>query len=241
MARYYGVVNDGKVRSAASAASGLAPEALGSLFGANLASGTAQAAKQPLPLSLGGVAMTITDSSGAQRSAPLVYVSPGQINFQVPEGVAGGPATFSVGGQSLAATVQPVAPGLFSVSATGTGVAAALAVTVQTANPQMQSPVTVFACGSAGCTSTPISWGLDQQVYVSFYGTGIRNRSSQANVNVTICGVAAPVQYAGAAPGFAGLDQVNVSLPRALQGSGECIVALTVDGQSSNEVTISVK
>jgi uncharacterized protein (TIGR03437 family) len=83
--------------------------------------------------------------------------------------------------------------------------------------------------------------GTDRAVYVSFYGTGIRNRSALANVAVTIGGVSAPVQYAGAAPVYAGLDQVNVLLPLALQGRGESNVVLTVDGAISNEVTINVR
>jgi uncharacterized protein (TIGR03437 family) len=76
---------------------------------------------------------------------------------------------------------------------------------------------------------------------VSFYGTGIRNRSSLGNVTVTIHGVSIPALYAGPAPDYVGLDQVNVGLPLSLRGSGESNVALTVDGQTSNVVTINVR
>ena len=87
----------------------------------------------------------------------------------------------------------------------------------------------------------PIDLGVDQPVYVSFYGTGIRNRTSLANVTLTIHGVSAPVLYAGPAPNYLGLDQVNVGLPLALRGGGEVDVVLTVDGQDSNVVTIAVR
>ena len=117
--------------------------------------------------------------------------------------------------------MQAVAPTLFSMSGNGSGVAAALAVAVQAGNPQVQSPVPVFQCGGTGCVSVPIDLGVDRPVYVSFYGTGIRNRSSLANVTVTINGVSVPVLYAGAAPDYVGLDQVNVGLPLTLRGSGE--------------------
>jgi len=86
-----------------------------------------------------------------------------------------------------------------------------------------------------------LALGVDQPVYVSFYGTGIRNRSSLDKVAVTINGVNLPALYAGAAPNFEGLDQVNVGLPLTLRGSGEVNVSLTVDGQTSNVVTINVR
>jgi uncharacterized protein (TIGR03437 family) len=246
MARYYGVIDGGSgIQSAAAPSSAIAPGSLASLYGQNLAAATAQAGPLPLPVSLGGVTLAVTDSTGVQRNAPLLYVSPSQINFLLPDGIAPGAATFAVAGgtaaQSFTATVQPVAPTLFSMSGTGSGVAAALAVAVQAGNPQLQSPVPVFQCGDLGCVSVPIALGLDQPVYVSFYGTGIRNRSSLGNVTVTINGVSVPALYAGPAPNYVGLDQVNVGLPLALRGSGEVNVALAVDGQTSNVVTINVR
>jgi uncharacterized protein (TIGR03437 family) len=246
MARYYGVINGGSgIQSAAAPSSAIAPGSLASLYGQNLAVAIAQAGLLPLPISLGGVTLVITDSAGMQWNAPLLYVSPSQINFLVPDNIALGTATFAVAGgtaaQSFTATVQTVAPTLFSMSGTGSGVAAALAVAVQAGNPQLQSPVPVFQCGNTGCVSVPLDLGVDQALYVSFYGTGIRNRSSLARVTVTINGVSVPVLYAGPAPNYVGLDQVNVGLPLALRGSGEANVVLTVDGQNSNLVTINVR
>ena len=87
----------------------------------------------------------------------------------------------------------------------------------------------------------PVALGADHTVYVSFYGTGIRNHSALSKVTVTIGGVEAPVQYAGAAPGFVGLDQVNVLVPLTLQGRGESNLVVTADGVISNMVTINVR
>lgn len=246
MARYYGVIDGGSgIQSAAAPSSAIAPGSLGSLYGQNLAVVIAQAGALPLPISLGGVTLAVTDSAGVQRNAPLLYVSPGQINFLVPDNIAPGAATFTVAGgavtQSFPAAVQPVAPTLFSMSGTGSGVAAALAVAVQAGNLQLQFPVPVFQCGNAGCVSVPMDVGVDRPLYVSFYGTGIRNRSSLANVTVTINGIRLPALYAGPVADFAGLDQVNVGLSLALRGSGESNVVLTVDGQTSNVVTINVQ
>jgi len=246
MARYYGVINGGSgIQSAAAPSSAIAPGSLASLFGQNLAAATAQAGVPPLPISLGGVTLAVTDSAVVQRNAPLLYVSPGQINFLVPDNIASGAATFAVAGgaveQSFTAAVQPVSPTLFSMSGTGSGVAAALAVAVQAGNPQLQFPVPVFQCGDTGCVAVPMDLGVDRPLFVSFYGTGIRNRSSLANVTVTINGVRLPALYAGPVADFAGLDQVNVGLSLALRGSGESSVVLTVDGQTSNAVSINVQ
>ena len=244
MARYYGVI-DGGIQSSAAPSAAIAPGSLASLFGQNLAAVTAQAGSLPLPSSLGGVTLSVTDSAGVSQTAGLLYVSPGQINFLVPDSVASGTVSLAVAGgagaQSFTGEVLPVAPALFSMSGTGSGVAAALAVAAQAANPQVQTPVPVFQCGATGCTSVPIVLSADQPVYVSFYGTGIRNRSAPANVTVTINAMSLPVQYAGASPNYAGLDQVNVALPLALRGSGETKVFVTLDGQASNIVMINIQ
>ena len=241
MGRYYGAIAGGAVQSAAAPSGAVAPDSLASLYGANLAPGVAQASAQPLPLALGGVALSVTDAAGVGRAAPLLYVSPGQINFLVPDGTAAGLATLVVAGQTFTAAIQPVAPTLFSMNGAGSGVAAATAIMVQAANPLLQTSVPVFQCAGANCASVPIVLGGDTLVYVSFFGTGIRNRSSLANVAMTINGIGVPVLYAGPAPGFTGLDQVNAALVLSLRGSGESNVVLTVDGLASNTVTINVQ
>ncbi len=246
MGRYYGAIAaPGPVLSSAAPIPVVAPGSLASLYGSNLAPGIAQAAMQPLPAALGGVTLTVTDSTGAARPAPLLYVSASQVNFLVPDGAAQGVASLALtsGGvtQTFQVSIQPITPALFTMSGTGTGVAAATAIQVQAANPQLQSPVQVFQCGAAGCVAMPIALGVDTPVFLTLYGTGIRNRSSLANVTVTVAGVSAPVLYAGPAPNFSGLDQVNVSLPLSLRGSGESTVSLTVDGQTANYVIIDIQ
>jgi len=248
MARYYQVNSAFTVQSAASGAAVVAPDSLASIYGSQLAGTTAHAPSIPLPTTLGGISLTVTDTTGTERTAGLIHVSPGQINFLVPAGTAPGIATFTIkGGASPIAAggnVQSTAPALFSMNGNGMGVAAATAIRVQVPNPQIQSPVQVFQCTNSGCTSTPIDVGLDTPVILSLYGTGIRNRSSPStltNVTVSIHGINVPVRYAGAQPDFPGLDQVNVDLPLNLRGSGESNVVLTVDGRASNAVTVNIK
>lgn len=246
MARYYGVIADtADAQSAAAPVGAVAMNSAASLYGTNLASGEAKALMQPLPEMLGGTSVTLTDSAGVARTAPLFYASPSQINFLVPEGTATGVATATVadGGstQTFQVAVEAVAPALFTMDGTGSGVAAATALQVQASNTQLQSPVPVFQCGTSGCAAVPIALGVDTPIFLSLYGTGIRGRSSLASVTVTINGVTAPALYAGPAPGFAGLDQVNVGLSLNLRGSGICNVTVTVDGHTSNAVTIDIQ
>jgi len=99
----------------------------------------------------------------------------------------------------------------------------------------------VFTCSGSVCSPVPIRVADNTQVYISFYGSGIRNRSSVGNVTCTIGGIRVPVLYAGAQTEFAGLDQVNVEIPKALRGRGEVPVIVTVDGQTTNTVTISIR
>ena len=245
MARYYGVVPPMAVQSAAAPNAAVTPESIASVFGTNLAATAEQANSQPPPPSLGGATLTVTDSAGTAAVAPLMYVSPAQINFVVPSGLASGTATFTIanGEATLSTTgmIQSVAPTLFSMSADGRGVAAANAIESPANSPQQQSAVSVFQCAAAGCVSTPIQLSANANVYLILYGTGIRNRSSLANVTANINGTNVQVLYAGPQPGFEGLDQVNLALPVSLSGSGEVNIVLTVDGQISNVVTVNIQ
>ena len=134
-----------------------------------------------------------------------------------------------------------MAPTIFSIDGSGSGLAAATALTVQTANPQVQSSVPVFQCAPAMCVAVPIQLGTDTSTYLTLYGTGIRNRTSLENVTATVKGTSVSVLYAGPAPGFTGLDQVNVVLSLALRGGGDSAVVLKVDGQVSNSVTVNIQ
>ncbi len=246
MARYYGLQESIVVQSAAAPISVVAPASLGSIFGANLASTTRQAASQPLPLSLGGVSVTVQDATGNSVPVPLLFVSPGQINFLMPPVLAPGIATFTIAngsGPPLTAigAVGQVAPALFSMSGDGSGIAAATAIRVNAGQPAQQSPVTLFDCSKSPCQAVPVDVGTDTPVYLTLYATGIRNRSSLANVLVTINGTSVPVLYAGPQPDFSGLDQINVPLTLNLRGSGTANIVLKVDQHPANTVTVAVQ
>lgn len=243
MARFYGLQESSVVASSAAAVSVVAAGSLASIYGANLAS-TTQQASLPLPLSLGGVGITVQDSAGKSTSASLLYVSTGQINFLIPSALTTGVATFTIdNGTGTPVTaigaVGQVGPTLFSMTGTGSGVAAATALRIPAGGPA--TTLNVFNCSSSPCEGVPIDVTGNAPVYLTLYGTGIRNRSSLDNVLVTINGVAVPVLYAGPQPTFAGLDQINVQLTPDLRGSGASNIEVKVDRHQANGVSITIQ
>jgi uncharacterized protein (TIGR03437 family) len=223
----------------------IAPDSIASALGRGIGASTESARSLPLPTTLSGVSVQMTDSLKASVLDPLLYVAPNQINFFVPDSVAIGTATVKIlNGDStppsITVQVANVAPGLFTANGAGTGVAAAIAIRRLIAT-QTDTAVPVYHCDANGCSSTPLDLAADAQVFLELYGTGIRRRSSLANVSATIGGVSAQVLFAGPQGQFPGLDQVNVALPQNLQKHGEQDLVLTVDGQAANTVRVNVK
>jgi uncharacterized protein (TIGR03437 family) len=229
--------------SAASDAANLSPESLASAFGSNLASDTAAAQDLPWPASLGGVTVQVKDSAGTSRPAGLLFVSPGQINFQIPTGTALGPAIVSVKTGSVTLTAQVpitrVAPALFAIDAAGLAAATAIRVPIAT---EFAAPLALFDCssGPANCSLIPIRLGADAMVYVSLYGTGIHGYAQKTPIRVDIGDDTVYAMYAGPQGQFPGLDQVNIALPLTLRGAGTVDVTVTVDGMTSNPVKLGV-
>ena len=213
-------------------------------FGTNLTSATL-VATQPLPTSLGGVTVQITDSGGNTQGAQIYYVTPSAVCFLVPPGTASGIATVAIasstGSFTGGAQIDSVAPGVYTANASGSGVAAALAAIYGASGTV--TPQSVFNCpsGAGSCVSVPMSLGgPSDNLIVSLYGTGWRNSAMQ-NTWARIGGVPSTVQYIGPVAGAPGLDQVNLFVPRSLAGSGEVPVVLTTNGQTANTVTISLQ
>lgn len=224
-----------------------ATSAITSAFGSNLATATMVANTTPLPIQLAGTSVKVKDSAGTERFAPLFFVSPTQINYQLPPGTATGLATImmtSANGNSIIeqGIIFTTNPGLFTADASGAGLAAAVAFRVKAGGAQSYEPVARFDSAQNGFVAMPIDLGpATDQVFLLLFGTGIRNNSTSLPVTARIGGVNAPVGFAGAQGEFVGLDQVNVQLPRGLAGRGEVEVVLTVDAQTANAVKISIK
>ncbi len=101
----------------------VAPVSMASLYGTNLAFFTRSTPTVDLPSTLAGASLTVTDSAGVSRPAPLIYVSPSQINFVIPAGTAPGTATVTSGAASGTVQVANAAPGIFTVGGTNTAAA----------------------------------------------------------------------------------------------------------------------
>jgi uncharacterized protein (TIGR03437 family) len=152
--------------------------------------------------------------------------------------VTSGDGTVSTG----LALVKAVAPSLFTANGNGQGVAAAVAVRVKADGSQQLEPVAQFDVAQNRFIARPLDLGPEtEQVFLILFGTGIRQRSSLSAVIATIGGAYAEVSFAGAQGDFAGLDQVNVRVPRSLAGRGEIDVLLTVEAQMANAVRVNIK
>jgi uncharacterized protein (TIGR03437 family) len=233
------------VSAASYAGPALAPDSIASGFAPGIAPITAAAETGPLPTSLGGVSLRLTDSANKAHSVPLFFVSPAQINFEVPAGAAAGPATISVfrGPQLMfsgSTLISATAPAIFTANSDGRGVAAAIAVHAKPDGSQSWQYVFDPEVAYGSRAPAPIRMGLaDETAFLLLFGTGIRGCRQLSSVRATIAGIPAVVEYAGPQSDFAGLDQVNIRIPRDLP-NGEAEVVLTVEGQRANIVTVSI-
>src|SRR5581483_955438 len=235
------------VNAASYAKDSLAAGAIAALFGTGFSATTSIATTLPLLTVLAGATLQLTDSGGAARECPLFFVSPTQINFQIPPQASTGPALLKVNKQdgissTMIAYISPVAPSLFSADASGGGLAAALALRVKADGSQSYEPVARFDATQNRMVAVPMEFGGEtDQLFLVLFGTGVRSRSSLANVKCVVGVGPMEVTYAGEQGSFAGLDQVNLRLDRSLAGLGETSVALMVDGKSANPVKVSFR
>jgi uncharacterized protein (TIGR03437 family) len=235
------------LNAASYGAAPLAAQGFATIFGTNLSKAPAQATTTALPITLGGMSVTITDSSGTNQPAQLDYVSPTQMNVLMPKNLAIGSATLTVssasGTTTYPATVAAISPSLFTADSSGSGAPAAFALSFAagSSTPQVL-PVASCIGTPAVCAASPINLSAaSTKVYLELFGTGIRGRSSLAGVSVSLGGVLLDVTYAGPQSTFAGLDQVNVLLDRSLIGQGQLPLQMVVDGVAANPVVVDIE
>ena len=222
----------------------LAPDSLVAAFGANLATVVRAAETLPLPTELAGTTVTVRDSQGTSRLASLLFVSPNQVNYVMPSGLADGIANITIkNGDGLAvesvSEISAVAPGLFAADSTGKGAAAAFVVRVRENGEQVYEPVWRYNAETQTFVLLPISLrNSTEQVYLILFATGIRHLTALQDVTVKVAETEMPATYAGPAPRFEGLDQLNVLLPPGLRGYGEQSVLLRVKDKTTNAVKV---
>ena len=204
----------------------LAPRTLIAIYGANLAEQTAGASGGSFPLQLSDAQVLANGSA-----LPLYYVSPTQINAVLPADTSGLlqlTVQNSTGKHTINIYLEAAAPALFTQDSSGTGQAAARKASdeslVTADNPL--HPGDAVALFATGLGLTAPSNGLDVAVQ---------------QPTVTVAGTNCPVSFAGAAPGFVGLDQINCTIPSGITPTASTPVVVTSGNRSSNTATLAIQ
>jgi uncharacterized protein (TIGR03437 family) len=155
------------------------------------------------------------------QPAQVLAAFPFQVNARVPVGIAPGSAALQVNGPlgttTQSVTILSAAPGIF---------------------------VIVNQDGTLNSPSNPAARGG----FVSIYGTGLGATVAQgslqaasASVTVVVGGVTVTPSFAGLAPGFSGLYQINVQIPPATTPGSAIALSVQEAGQTSNTVAVAVQ
>jgi uncharacterized protein (TIGR03437 family) len=216
----------------------VSPGGLISIYGSNLAD-AAQPALPPYPPSLGNTQILL----GGQP-LPLLYVSGTQVNAQIPPNL---PVNTqhqilvqrdnipSVGSQ---VSVANASPAIFTTAQNGLG----------------QGAITNAITNVLADSSNPVKPGVD---FVSIYCTGLGTVTNPVaagqlapisplsdtvnTVTVTIGGIPATVTFAGLAPTYAGLYQVNAAVPAGVPAGNQAVVVNVATQSSPPGVTVAVQ
>ena len=196
-----------------------------------------------LPTTLGNVSLSIRDQKGIQVIPALYLVSPGQINYVLPDGLNLGPAALTVlsGTNSFNGPVKVsnVSPALYTADSSGTGVP--VGTVYRASSLGVVTLDSTFNTGGSTFTPKPIALNNSDKVYLVLYGTGIRNKNPNPAV-VMIGNTFVPTTYDGAQVTYPGFDQVNIGpLPVSLAGTGTATLTLFVDGVPSNNVQVAIQ
>lgn len=237
----YGValpaVNNGGIVNAASfTQAAISAGSIVSLFGTNMGPGAGVAATLvggKLPTELSGVRVFFDDFP-----APLFYASDRQINAQVPNEVAGRASVLvkvtynGVDSVPLRINTRAADPGIFLVNGRPAIVRSStnelLSDTVRAVPGEF---LTIYTTG-LGAVDTAVETGAPAPA-TSLVRTRVVPR-------VIIGGFEATVQFAGLAPGFVGLYQVNVQVPANVP-SGNTTLVLSVDSAAAAPATVPVR
>jgi uncharacterized protein (TIGR03437 family) len=223
--------------SAASYQVDTAAESIDAMFGTRLAVQIASAGSIPLPTSLAGTMIVVNGIM-----APLFFVSPGQINYQMPQELPPGSVVtiVTVAGDGIVSQGQSrvlaEAPGIFTANTSGSGAPAALWTLDGNTYSSVTNPDGTLRAIPAGA-------------YLVLFVTGIRHAPDPnptdgngvaESVQVNLGGVSAAPFFAGAQGGFVGLDQINLQIPASLAGRGDVEVVITVNGRAANTIQLRV-
>jgi uncharacterized protein (TIGR03437 family) len=213
----------GGVSNAASGQVVFAPGMLMSVYGVNLAPQTQHAGAVPLPLGMQGVTATVNGVS-----APLLHVSPGQLNIQVPYETGAGAAILGVNNNGQVASfpfqVGPSAPGVFMDGAGNL---------VPYASGQRGQILLAYITGEGDVAPAPITGAATTTTDVT------KMPAPGLPVTVTVGGLPATIYFVGIPTGLVGATQINFGVP-ANAPVGPQPVVVTVGGVAGAPVTLTV-
>ena len=224
------------VNAASFADQPVAPGSLVSGFGAGLAEKTVAAKALPLPRELDDVQVLVNG-----EPAPLVFVSPGQINYVVPQQTSLGTATAEVvrKGEVVArgvVLVWQVSPGLFARDGSGEGpgsIANADWSLNSAEKPAQRGEfIHIFGTG-AGEVKPPVGDGAA--------ATGDPLSRTTATPEVYVGGLRAEVSFSGLAPGMAATWQIDAVIPPTVEPGPAVSLRVRIAGRFSNRVTVAIR
>jgi hypothetical protein len=229
----------------------VAPEALVAAFGTKLATTTVIASDADpatpgyqLPTTLGGTTVRVNGTL-----AGLLFVSPLQVNYVMPANTQTGTAIVQiVSGDGTISNgivkVTQAAPSVFGGNADGRGVPAGYLVRVKADGAQSFEPIGQLNTVIGRLVTRPIDLGpAGERVFLVIFLSGIAHAGDTNNdnnlnesVHVIIGGTEIIPTYAGQQGIFAGLEQLNVELPRSLIGRGKVNFSVIASGHSSSNL-----
>jgi uncharacterized protein (TIGR03437 family) len=214
----------------------IAPGGIISIFGDRLADNVAQSGDAPLPQQLGNTTVII-----GGHIAPLFYVSQTQVNALVPIGLKPN-TTYQVlvqrgttYSQPISVDVGPAQPAAFQSAGSAIAVAyrGSGSFPVSSANPTTAGDVLVIYCAGLGATDPAVPDGVASP--------SSPLAQTKSPVTVSIGGQTAIVQFAGRAPGFVGLYQVNATVPPGIAPGNSVPLILSVAGQAGPPAGLAVQ
>lgn len=228
----------GVTRTAGFGAGGLASGSIASLFGMNFAASTESATSVPLPTQIGQTRVYFN-----LRPAPLYFTSAGQLNAQVPWELSNETSAQVVvvrnGAASLPVPVQltPASPGIFLVRENaGVVVNTATGQLVDSQNGIQRGQAMVIYASGLGAVNATVSSDVPASA------TELEPTRERVEAMLSVAGqeIALSVLFAGSAPGFIGVNQVNVLIPTETP-QGVASFRLRTSGQESNTVQFAVQ
>jgi uncharacterized protein (TIGR03437 family) len=231
----------GGIANAASGASTIAPGAFIAIYGADFGA-TTVAPAYPFPPLLNSTQVLL-----GGEPLPLYFSSTGQIDAIVPYDIAPNSLQQVIVQNGIAysqpqtVAVAAAQPGVFTQNQTGSGpgailgqkpVAGSVAALNTAANPARVGDYLLIYSTGLGTVTPAIAAGAAAS-YPPLYNT-------DNTVTVTVGGIDAQVAFAGLAPGYVGLYQVNAIVPPGVTAGPSVPVVVTAAGASSAPVTVAI-